>query len=75
MEEGTNNLAKVSAALLVVRMSTKLGARKLHPEGHSLIVIQALMKGDIEAWHLQGWIYNIIEELNYFNEYQISHIR
>ncbi|XP_057833348.2 uncharacterized protein LOC131044114 [Cryptomeria japonica] len=73
--EGTNNLVEASTMLLAVRMCKQLGARKVHLEGDYLIIILALMKKGIEAWHLQGWIYNIIEELKYFDDFQLSHVR
>ncbi|XP_057832376.2 uncharacterized protein LOC131043041 [Cryptomeria japonica] len=75
LAEGTNNLAEASMALIDVRMCNHIGARKVHLEGNYLIIILALMKKVIEAWHLQGWIYNIIEELKYFNDFQLSHVR
>ncbi|XP_059066491.1 uncharacterized protein LOC131857784 [Cryptomeria japonica] len=75
LEEDTNNLVEASATLLAIRMCKLLGLQKLHLEGDSLIIIQALMKEGIEAWHLQGWIYNIIEELNFFEDFQLIHVR
>ncbi|XP_057837338.2 uncharacterized protein LOC131047458 [Cryptomeria japonica] len=72
---GSNNLVEVTVALLAIRMCKMLGARKVHFKGDSLIIILALMKKGIDAWHLQGWIHNILEGLENFEEVQLSHIK
>ncbi|XP_059067656.1 uncharacterized protein LOC131858434 [Cryptomeria japonica] len=46
---GTNNIAKVCAALMAVIFCRQAGVSKLHLEGDSLVIIQAIMKGSIEA--------------------------
>ncbi|XP_059068967.1 uncharacterized protein LOC131859350 [Cryptomeria japonica] len=74
LDSGTNNIAEVFAALMVVKFSRQAGVSKLHLEGDSLVIIQAIMKGSIEARHLQNAIINIIEELNKFDDYKISHV-
>lgn len=33
------------------------------------------MNGEIKAWHLQGFIALIKEELNFFENFKINHIR
>ncbi|XP_059070684.1 uncharacterized protein LOC131860304 [Cryptomeria japonica] len=71
----TNNEAEVQASLLAVGLARIQGVRNLHLEGDSLIIIQALMNGEIKAWHLQGFIALIKEELNFFENFKISHIR
>ncbi|XP_057816620.1 uncharacterized protein LOC131029951 [Cryptomeria japonica] len=75
LDEGTNNIAEVSATLLAVRIGKLLGVRKLCLEGDSLIIIQAIMKRSLEAWQLQNFISSIIEEPNFFEDYQVSHAR
>lgn len=45
-EKGTNNEAEVQAALLAVEWGLKLGFKNLHLEGDSLIIINAIIKGE-----------------------------
>ena len=41
---GTNNIAECQAALLASRLARKEGIKKLHLEGDSLLVVQAIAK-------------------------------
>lgn len=52
-----------------------MGIKKLHLEGDSLIIIQAIKNGEIKAWHLQNFISLILEDLNQFEDVVVSHIR
>lgn len=61
--------------MLTIRGSKKLGVTKLHVEGDSLIVIKAISKGSLNAWHLQSYIANIIQELASLEDTKISHIK
>ncbi|XP_059065558.1 uncharacterized protein LOC131857296 [Cryptomeria japonica] len=69
LRKSTNNEAEVQAALLVIGLARREGVRNLHLEG------EAIMNGEIKAWNLQGIIAIIIEELKYFENLKVSHIR
>ncbi|XP_059066721.1 uncharacterized protein LOC131044985 [Cryptomeria japonica] len=75
LTKSTNNEAEVQATLLVAGLARSQGVRNLHLEGDSLIIIQAIMNGEIKAWHLEGFIAVIKEELIFFENFKISHIR
>lgn len=75
LREGTNNVAKVSVALLVVKLARKLGIPKIHLEEDSQIIVQANIKNNIEAWHLQNIVKKVNEELAGFEEYKLTHVR
>lgn len=75
IEPGTNNVAEAFVALMTVSFCRKIGVEKLHLEGDSLVIIQTIIKGSIEAWHLQNSIFSIVEELNYFEDFKVSHIK
>ncbi|XP_059073257.1 uncharacterized protein LOC131874056 [Cryptomeria japonica] len=75
LNPGTNNIVEASVALIAIRFCRKIGVIKLHLEGDSLIIIQTIMKGTIKAWHLQNSILSIVEELNNFEDFRVSHIR
>ena len=72
---GWNNVAEAEAALLAIRASKKLEARKLHVEGDSQVIIKAIVKCDMEAWHLQNFITKINDELASFEDFKLSHIK
>ncbi|XP_057849673.1 uncharacterized protein LOC131060456 [Cryptomeria japonica] len=75
IRKGTNNEAEAFAALLAIRCARSHGVRKLHLEGDSLIIIQAIKNGEIKAWHLQNYLSLILEELNSFEDVVVSHVR
>lgn len=49
LERGTNNAAEVQAASLAVEWGLKLGFKNLHLEGDSLIIINAIIKEEMQA--------------------------
>lgn len=75
LDEGTNNVIEGKAALLVVCLARAMGAKKLHLEGDSMVVTQAITNGGIKALHLQVFINLILKELESFVEFKMSHIR
>ncbi|XP_057833699.2 uncharacterized protein LOC131044395 [Cryptomeria japonica] len=75
IKQGTNNEAKAYAAWLATRCARNMGIKKLHLEGDSLIIIQAIKNGQIKSWHLQNFISLILEDLNHFEEVMVSHIK
>ncbi|XP_059068340.1 uncharacterized protein LOC131858884 [Cryptomeria japonica] len=75
LDDGTNNVAEALVALTTIRFGKSLGAMKIHLEGDSLIIIHAIMKGRIYAWHLQNPIAKIMEELSFFKDLCISNVR
>ena len=54
-------MVEAEAALLSIRDSKKLGATKLYVKGGALVIIRAISKAYMEAWHLQNYISNIIQ--------------
>lgn len=65
LRKSTNNEAEVQAALPTIGLARREGVQNIHLEGDSLIIIQAIMNGEIKAWHLQGFI-AIIKGVNFF---------
>lgn len=47
---GMNNKAKAQAAISAIKMASKLSIPKLHLEGDSLIITNAISKGEALAW-------------------------
>ncbi|XP_059071740.1 uncharacterized protein LOC131869695 [Cryptomeria japonica] len=72
---GTNNEAEAKAAILAIRWGLKLGIQNFHLEGDSRIIINAIIKGEAQAWHLNKFIFTIANDLKLFNNYCISHVR
>ena len=75
LPRGTNNIVECQATLLAVRLARREGIKKIHLEGDSLLVVQAIAKIHITAWHLEVFINQIVAELSYFEEFKISHIK
>lgn len=54
LEDGSNNVAKVEAAMLAVSLGKKLDVMNLHLEGDSKFVVDAIVKGETKAWFFQN---------------------
>ena len=72
--DGTNNVAKVEAAILAVSLGKKLDVMHLHLEGDSKLVVEAISKGSIQAWFYQNMIQNIRETSGTFADFKVSHV-
>lgn len=59
---GTNNEVEVRAALLVVLLVDKLSIIKLHLEGDSKIVSEAIAKGVSQLWQINKIIFTIAQK-------------
>lgn len=68
-------MAEAKAALLAIKIAKQFGVRKLHLEGDSLIIIQAIKFGESKAWHLQNYVKSIAQDLETFDDFVVSHIK
>ena len=53
LKDGTNNEAEFQATMLALKCIKKCEGRKIILEGDSMVVIQAVSKNLIQAWHLK----------------------
>lgn len=56
LEDGTNNEAKVKAALLTINLASKLSISKLHLERDSHICVNAIINGETQVWMINKYI-------------------
>ena len=70
LKDGTNNEAK----LLALKCIKRCWGRKIILEGDSIVVVQAVSKNSIHAWHLGNLLESIMEELNGFEEFKTCHV-
>ncbi|XP_057817111.1 uncharacterized protein LOC131030355 [Cryptomeria japonica] len=74
LDRGTNNEVEAQATLMVIEWGLKLGFSKLDLEGDSLIIFNTLIKGETQAWILDDFVKKMKHDLNFFNDFKISHI-
>ncbi|XP_059078060.1 uncharacterized protein LOC131876634 [Cryptomeria japonica] len=72
--DGTNNEAECQAALEAILLAKKLDVKKLHLEGDSQIVMNGIVKGRMEAWHLDKHIRRMNLLLCGFDDFKVSHV-
>ncbi|XP_057823237.2 uncharacterized protein LOC131035539 [Cryptomeria japonica] len=70
----TNNEAKFRAALRGLQLGKELGVQRIHLEGDSLNVVNAVRCNNSPSWRLDQWLQPILVLLATFDEFRISHI-
>lgn len=71
----TNNVAEARAALLAIQVGSKLKVTRIHIEGDSQIIANAIKNGKAKALRLESIIVEINNILHTFRDFKISHIR
>lgn len=72
---GTNNMAETQVTMLAIQWGVKLGIQNLYLEGDSLIIINVIVKGEAQAWHLNKYIFTILNIFKILNNYCITHVQ
>ncbi|XP_059066687.1 uncharacterized protein LOC131857916 [Cryptomeria japonica] len=75
LQDGTNNEAEIQAAFLATKLPSNMKVQRLHLEGDSQIVVNAIARGNTPCWKLNRWVAMIREKLNTFVEFCVTHIR
>ncbi|XP_059067899.1 uncharacterized protein LOC131858619 [Cryptomeria japonica] len=75
LQDGTNNEVEIQTALMATELAINMKIPKLHLEGDSQVIINAIAKGNTPSWKLSHWVEIIREKLNLFEEFQVSHVR
>ncbi|XP_059067669.1 uncharacterized protein LOC131858447 [Cryptomeria japonica] len=75
LQDGTNNNAEVQAAMLATDLAVNMKVEKVHLEGDSQVVVNAIMKGVTPNWRLNKFITLICSKLKTFQDFCISHVR
>ncbi|XP_057843268.2 uncharacterized protein LOC131052704 [Cryptomeria japonica] len=70
----TNNEAEFRASLRGLQLGKELGVQRIHLEGDSLNVINAIHCNNIPSWRLNQWLQPILALLATFDEFWVSHI-
>lgn len=70
----TNNEVEFRAALRGLQLRMDLGVLRIHLEGDSLNVVNAVHCNNTPSWHLNQWLQPILVLLATFDEFRISHI-
>lgn len=70
----TNNMADFRAALRGLQEGVNIGARKIHLEGDSLNVVNAIRKNETPSWILNQWLHPIKSLLDGLDDFRISHV-
>lgn len=74
LAEGTNNMVEVKEALWVVECEKVMGVSKLHLEGDSLVIMEAIRQSKMKAWHLNNYVKRINSLLVEFENFMVSHV-
>lgn len=75
LQNGTNNEAEAQVALMATKLAINMKVPKLHLEGDSQVVINAIAKGNTPSWKLSHWVEIIQEKLTSFEDFWVSHVR
>lgn len=75
VKDGMNNIAEEMATLNGIHFGKNMGFSKLHLEGDSLIMVNAIILGVCQAWHFKRMIYSIRSELEPVWHYWVGHAR
>ncbi|XP_057856405.2 uncharacterized protein LOC131065778 [Cryptomeria japonica] len=70
----TNNEAEFRAALRGLLLGVELGIKKIHLEGDSLKVINAIRQKSTPSWNLNQWLQTILAVLDKVEDFRISHV-
>lgn len=60
---------------MATELAINMKIQRLHLEGDSQVVINAIAKGNTPSWKSSHWVEIIREKLNLFEEFRVSHIR
>lgn len=69
----SNNCAKFFALSFGLDMAISLGIKDLIIEGDSMVIIQSVMKKKSNCWKLQYILDHILQKLDFFDSFFISH--
>lgn len=75
LQNGTNNETEAQAAIMAMELAINMKVSKLHLEGDSQVIINAIAKGNTLSWKLSHWVEIIHEKLNSFEDFRVSHVR
>ena len=70
----SNNLAQLSALEEGLKLCIELGLLKIHIEGDSQIILNAIRKKTTPNWVLNSKLNNVINLMNNFEDIKIEHI-
>lgn len=60
---------------MATELAINMKESKLHLEGDSQVVINAIAKGNTSSWKLSHWVEIIREKLTSFEAFRVSHVR
>lgn len=66
LQDGTNNEVETQAALLAVELPKNMNILRVHLEGDSQVVVDAIVKGVSLSWRINKFISIICSKLNVF---------
>ncbi|XP_059066221.1 uncharacterized protein LOC131857563 [Cryptomeria japonica] len=69
----TNNETEFRAALRNLQLGVELGIQRIHLEGDSLNVVNAIRQKSTPSWHLNQWLRPILAPLEKVEEFRIGH--
>lgn len=69
----TNNFFEFKALSLGLELAISLGIKDLIIKGDSLVIIQSLLKRNSHCWQLQYLLDHILQQLEFFDSFFITH--
>lgn len=76
LQDGTSNEAEVQVTLLAVELANNMNIPRVHLEGDSKVVVDAIVKGASPSWRLNKFISIICSKIIIkILDFQITHIR